>query len=688
MTPTLLQVLAGPFNFLRPDEDELRRLLPEIASLPRPRAVFLEDEAATPLQGFPVLLSPGLLELNEALRGYVQQEEAVQLAIVRREPAERRPHSSAWERYRTLLAQALEHATLSSYGRRFPEIFWLHHSLELARLLKDTPKRMVREDLEVGRRAGDQIKYRVYDRVMDRLLSAAYDVAQGLSNATDQPEEELFPRLLIRMRDNVLVFTEDRVSRDLAELGSYFSGALRIDGRDFRERFERTLRWHAEQLDADRDLRDAVVHLLGGDPAAPRDELFKRPGYLSYLATRRAYSPARLLPPPLVAVWESLLVKLKEFEALHAFRRLLLTVERRDEHLVCRDAPGGRSGRTELRLSPSTRPLDFLEPWVVDPRVDRCGLIYDISEFSQTVSLLHRAGSESQDEGFRAMFRFQRRINRLAAGERIKLEKYLGDGAFYSSREAKRLLRAAVELQRQYKAALAEGFPFDRGLRLALNYGQYRLIPMGSGPEGAGEHYEFFGHGLIELSRLTSGKTMREIEEVKNLLVNQGYPEQTVRRFFEPLTRRNLDVVDKSEETRPFYVYISRDGTLVNNGIVATAPFLVQLEPALPPGSLRRAVQAGRSYVVVPLDGGLAAGVRKLGTARLKGLDAVAVYEVVDGAELDLGAAEPLPEEGLLAALERESASRLSGRWGEPRERPAAPAVELPQQGAAGGGRS
>ena len=666
MPPSLLQVLAGPFNFLRQDEAELRRVLPEIASsLPVPKPLFLEDEGATPIQGFPVLLSEGMEALREALRQYVLAEEAVQRAILRREPPELRLHSLAWERYRELLARALEHAALSSYGRRFPEIFWLHHSLDVARLLKETPKRAVREDLALGRRAGDQIKYRVFERAMDRVLSTAYDVAQGLANATDAAEEEMFPRLLTRMRDNVLVFTEDHVGRDLGELGSYFTGMLRIDGRDFRERLERTVQWHGEQLESDRELRDAVTHLLGVDFWAARDEMLKRPGYFSYLATRRGYNAAKLLPPPLIAVWEGLLGKLKEFEALHAARRLVLTLEWRDGHLVCRDAPGGRGGlRGEVRFLPSTRPLDFFEPWVLDPKVDRCGLIYDISEFAQTVAFLHRSGDEIQDEGFRAMFRFQRRVNALAAAHRMKLEKYLGDGAFYSSREAWRLLRAAVELQRQYRQAVRDGFPFDRGLRLALNYGRYRLIPMGSGPDGVGEHYEFFGHGLIELSRLTSGKTTREIEEVKSLLVNQGYPEQTVYRFFEPLARHNLDVVDKQEEARPFYAYISQDGALVNNGIVATAPFLTQLDGELPAAKLRRGTQGPRRYVVVPLDGGLSVGVRKLGAARLKGLERVAVFEVVDGAELDPASLEDAPAEGLLAALDRESAGRLSESWG------------------------
>src|SRR4029077_16284679 len=150
----------------------------------------------------------------------------------------------------------------------------------------------------------------------------------------------------------------------------------------------------------------------------------------------------------------------------------------------------------EQHLSPATRPLDFMASWVVDPRVDRYGLIYDISDFSQTVSVLHRSGAESQDEAFRMMFRFQRRVNRLALSRRAKLEKYLGDGAFYSSREARNLLLCALHVQRYYEQALADGFPFDRGMRIALNYGHYRLIPMGGGGPEEAERYEFFGHGL------------------------------------------------------------------------------------------------------------------------------------------------------------------------------------------------
>ncbi len=94
---------------------------------------------------------------------------------------------------------------------------------------------------------------------------------------------------------------------------------------------------------------------------------------------------------------------------------------------------------------------------------------------------------------------------------------------------------------------------------------------MGSGPR-RGERYEFFGHGLVELSRLTTGKATREIEEVKTLAAQPGLPGAAGPPLLRAAAPHNLDVVDKQEESRPFYAYLDRNGNLVNNGIVATAP--------------------------------------------------------------------------------------------------------------------
>jgi hypothetical protein len=325
--------------------------------------------------------------------------------------------------------------------------------------------------------------------------------------------------------------------------------------------------------------------------------------------------------------------------------------------MVARDLSPGRSAPGgELVLSSATRPLDFAAPWVVDPRVQRYGMIYDISDFSQTLSVLHRAGNDSQEGAFLAMFRFQRRINRLALAHRAKLEKYMGDGAFYSSREATNLLLCSIQIQRCYVQAVRDGLPFDRGMRIALNYGPYRLIPMGGGTPEEGERHEFFGPGLVELSRLTTGKATQEFDEVKTMLINQGYPEATVHRFFSPLSQRNVDVVDKQEESRRFYAYINRNGTLHNNGLVATGSFVAQLDCELNGGALFRGGDGDRCYVVLVLDHAgqrFPVGIRKLGLAHLKGLEKLPVYEIVDAETFDAASLAAIEGERLVAAIER-----------------------------------
>lgn len=671
----LIQFIRGSTHFLRPEVAELHRLLPSAAwILPLPQRIFLEDETATPLRGFPVLRSEAYEQLRSALIAYLEQEERAQVAVLRRATIDPQPHAAAWDAYRRLLSHALENVTLSSHGRQFPAIFWLLHSHDIARGLKETPKRVRRFDLEIGRSHGDQVKYKVFDRYQDRLLSTTYDLVHHLAEDTEEVEDELFPRLLRRMLDNVLIFTEDHVSHTLEELSSYFNGILRIDGRDFLRRLTALDEWHREKLERDQELANAVRHLVTPPEGEGASALLRRSGYVSFLSGSFDYPAETLLPPASVQVWESLLIKLKEFELFHALRRYSTLIHRDDTgRMSCRPTGLSRpaSGAGEVVLSSATRPMDFMAPWVVDPLVHRFGLVYDITDFSSLVSVMRLSGPEVQDQSFRRMFRFQRRVHRLAAGHRMKLEKYLGDGAFFSGRHPRDLLVCAVQLQRIYEQAVLEGFPFDRGLRIALNFGSYRLVPLhASDAVTEAERYEFFGHGVVELSRLTTGKASREIDEIKTMLISQGYPEATVHRFFAPMMDRNVEAVDKIQEGRRFFAYINRNGSLVNEGIVATAPFIAELDNDADTLDMFRCTIGGRPYLRTRLEDAagrlLPVALRKLGIARLKGLDDLSVYEVVDGDIVQLqpgpdGSEVPLPPGRLLSNLDREFAGyRLS----------------------------
>ncbi len=299
-----------------------------------------------------------------------------------------------------------------------------------------------------------------------------------------------------------------------------------------------------------------------------------------------------------------------------------------------------------------------MQPWVVDPRVERFGMIYDISDFSQTLSMLHREGNERQDDAFLAMFRFQRRINRLAVSHRAKLEKYLGDGAFYSSREATNLLLCSIYLQRYYVEAVREGLPFDRGMRIALNFGPYRLIPMGSRPE-EGERYEFFGPGLVELSRLTTGKATQEVDEVKTMLISQGLPRGDGAQVLlaSLLEERRRGGQGRGAASLLRLHQPQRHPAQQRHGgdrrLHRASRKGARTLPALP-----RQTRPYRSYIFLALeDAGekLSLGFRKLGMAHLKGLEKLAVYEIVDGVELNPSALKRVYGATLATAIERDA---------------------------------
>lgn len=672
-TTSLRRLFPGTYNFFRVSPEELRAAIPDAeAVLPLPQSIFLASEEATPLVGFPVLMNETTAALREALEGCLQAEERLQVASLAKRPVDRRGHEAAWRRYQGLLERATENSVRSSFGRRLAGIFWLYHSIAVSRLFKEMPRRILRLDLKLGRTQGDTIRFRVYEKFVDRVMSLTYDVVHHVAEEAEEEERELFPALLQRMRDNVLILAEDHISFDLSELDSYFRGYLRVDGKDFRARLARLESWLSGRLREDTDLRSAATHLVAARaPITPR-ELIVRSGYVRFLSNWRGYDPRQLLDARQVQIWESLLLKLKEFEILVALRRRILPVRESMGALTCQASYARAAGlpARDLTLSASTRPFDFMTSWVVDPMVRRCGLIYDITDFSAIVSYLGRSGTEDQDSSYRSIFRFQRWVNQMARFYRLQLEKYLGDGALYSGRHPSRLLIMAIELQRYYQRALNEGFPFDRGLRIALNYGEYRLLPIEEGDFGATRRYEFFGHGIVELTRLVTGKTMREINEIKNLLIAQGYSPGEVEAFFAPAMRRDVDLLDRAEEDRRFYCYINPNGTLVNEGIAATERFITQLDREDKVHSLSRAILGGRRYVVLSLESGadtLLVGIRKLGFAKLKGLEQVPIFEVVDGEPWRRQRLQAPLAIGLLGSLEKEfiQSQRLAARSAE-----------------------
>jgi hypothetical protein len=645
MSKVLLSYLAqrpDAATFLLPS-DAARTLLELFPRgdtlLPQPYKIFPVDETQQPSLGFPVAETAVMKDLETKLDRWLAEEVAWQLS---RNAVAKEKAQLAFGVYVGNLMRAAENAMMSNVLADYHAIFWLAHSFDLARHFCAIPRRVSAIDAQAGRTQGDALKYRIYSRWQTETREQMTQVAAKAAALLEGDEQRSlqFFRLL---QDDVLILTEEFIGPDLRELRSFITGYLRRDFQGFRDSFERLRTNATDLLQKDRTFRAALT-LFGVNPDQgitlallldPRFEafLFDQP-VVQNAVTREDREQFQLIAR-----------RVREFAVLNQLRRgIAWMTTLPDGTIVSADRRSGMS------YSRSTRPMDFGKPGVVDPMVHRFGMIYDISAFSETLGNIRRAGGKEEIRSYRQMILFQRKLDSIAQRHLLVFEKFLGDGAFYTTRRALRLVRAAIEIQRFYSEMKRKGFAFNKGLRIALNYGYYRLLPMKTSADSNERITEFYGPGIVELSRLTTGKANKEIEELASFLIAHGYEQTKVQQFFAPLAR-GVDVIDKSQQAREYYAYLDANGGLVNEGIVASLAFLQELsnEVAHEGQQLFRIHAPFGSYIgfAPALPGVEVLGMRLLGMVALKGLDKIDVVEIVPFAQgeaevVPLQAADPL----------------------------------------------
>lgn len=143
---------------------------------------------------------------------------------------------------------------------------------------------------------------------------------------------------------------------------------------------------------------------------------------------------------------------------------------------------------------------------------------------------------------------------------------------------------------------------------------------------------EFYGPGVVELSRLTTGKATKEIEEIQAFLIAHGYESHEVQQFFAPLAH-GVDVVDHAQHEREFFAYINANGHLINEGIVASLQLAQELSTELTAEASTIYRLPTRWATFIGFAGGIEGydyiGLRLLGNVSLKGLANVEIAEIV-----------------------------------------------------------
>jgi len=561
---------------------------------PVPAKIFLLDELAPRGYGFPITKSSKFDELETRFQRWLDEE----LSTRGRETEKSQELFGA---YRKELVKLAQNAADSSVLADYYSVFWLLHTQQLSRRFTA----FVRAALAAGiaREEAERMKYALYGKWSVAVREAV--TVRG------------FVQLIL---ENALVVVEEFISPDLREMRGYLQGYRRRDFGDFMRSFEHLRASAADLLVRDRMLRRAITLLGYPDSAVPHVLMLLDPRAWQLFSEHPSFKA-----PTEFSLIDSVARKLLEFFVIQALRRGIIYMKTTPEGENVSDDDGSMTV-----YSRAIRPMNFGRRGVVEPTVYRYGLVYDITSFTETLGEIARGGKDEEQHSYRQMLDFQRELADITKKHGLQFEKFLGDGAFYTSRRATRSLQAAIEVQHFYSTARRNGFAFNKGMRIALNYGYYRLLPMQVSADGT-QIMEFYGPGIVELSRLTTGKATKELEDIQHLLLAHGYDQNEVYRFFAPLSR--ADRADFAQQQREFYAYVNESGHLINEGIVVSIPFLRQLsteliEDAQKMYRLRAPWNVYLGFPTAGIQGGYI-GMRLLGSVALKGIGQQDIAEVV-----------------------------------------------------------
>jgi hypothetical protein len=620
-----------------------------VGILPVPAKIFLVDELQPHSYGFAVMHSSALEDVDTRLGTWIEHELAARANTL--------PKQKADESLKTYIAAVIrlaQNAIHSSILADYHAVFWLVHSQQAARHFTNLPRKALSTSGNFGREQADILKYSLFSRWQSAIREALPQfTSRATGTATSAERSVRFVRLLL---DNVLLLTEEFISPDLMELRTYVTGHSRREFATVRKWFEE-LKAAATSLLASDSLFRRSVALLGYSSESAPSVVMLVDRRFQQLVTDRI--PARAAADQ--QYFEALSRRILEFIVLHNLRRGVTWMKTSPDGDNVSD---DRS--TNLIYSRAIRPMNFGRRGIVEPIVYRFGLVYDITSFTQTLGEVARGGKEGEQASYRQMLEFQRDLSEITRKHGLQFEKFLGDGAFYTSRRATRTIQASLEVQQFYSTMKERGFAFNKGMRIALNYGYYRLLPMQVAADGT-EIMEFYGPGIVELSRLTTGKATKEIEDIQHLLLSHGYDQMDVYRFFAPLAR-GVDTTESSLQHREFYAYVNANGHLINEGIVVSIPFLQQLSTELieDQQKMYRLRTSWASYLGFPAthEADTYVAIRLLGAVSLKGIGNVDVAEVVRVAH-DQAEVTVLEETKPLVQLLQQERNRSTARMQE-----------------------
>ncbi len=465
--------------------DPARQASQLLGLIPPTRRIFFADPRLEPCEGHLVLRCPGWEKLEKLVERYLLEQTLHTVRALRRDTREPDQLLAGRTHYLRHVEDLLANAVVFNRGQAFPEIFLLAHLGLWGRQFPDIPRLASSVDPDFDPARGEALKLRVF-----KYLHA--DIAGQIPEA--QPGARALWAAVGKHPGWVLEPYREEPVPSPWPLGEMIYG---VDGAALRAWADHAALMARDYFSAPGH-RGLIAALYGRERA---DE--------AQILCARELRALLALEGPLLETWDAVAEGLVWGDC---FRRAVDRVRFADLREGLHYLHEGERG---VPLSEEVRPLRFSRPGVVDFRVKRFSLQYDLRDFSARVEEMTLLEEPQYRRTLAQAERFQREVLAVCAREGLTFEKYLGGGGFITARYPGRALKAALHIVRAYRALKAEGFFFNRGLTLALHHSPYSMVPVDF--PGGRHGVEFYGQGLVELDALVAEGTGAEESLVATL---------------------------------------------------------------------------------------------------------------------------------------------------------------------------
>lgn len=444
-----------PFNI------DPEKQCPELISvLPKIHNILISSKENRYIKGFLIEKCPLWQRLERAFEKYFLEEVLFAAKRYVRETTETEGLLKNRILYLNVFKEGLENATVFDSGREFLKIYLLAHLKQYKNLLPEVPKILSSVVPDFPPKKAEELKLKLFyglwqeiSNLLSKKESKAYNLWQEIFNAP-----QFFLESTLKLPEEFpWAFGEAYYEIPSEKIKRYFSDAI-IQGKDFlnsREGKKIILNFFKREISIEEALcSEEILNLL---PISDETLNFMK----------------------------KLSLNLRYGEIFKSYLENIHFCVKNDENYFL----------NEIKLDEETKPLKFGLPGIINPVVSRYLFLIQIKDLNKNFDNMVLMDTKSYGEFLKEKEEFEIFSLREAKTNNIFFEKYIKNGALFSSRSPKNLFDFSLKVFLDLINKKSQLIKFNL-LRGHLGKGSFYLLPYFFPNDET--RYEIIGHHIDE----------------------------------------------------------------------------------------------------------------------------------------------------------------------------------------------